>query len=116
MNIINIRDLVILRKALILIKWGGDEDLFTEVASSPYIGEILDQITDELEKEFGNGQKSEWGNIEKYPKSLEKIRWHIKNITSWEKLDKNVKSKTITNLAYPYKINEDTILTLIDLG
>lgn len=83
-------------------------------AGSPIVGEILQELRIEYHKSMGEFS-FEVSKDSKTEKSLvNSIEWHLSETDEWNDMDEVDKLEHIKNLASPYILNQEVLVSLVD--
>lgn len=104
--------LLTLIKLISFVKFESREFESRYFAGSPIVGEILS----ELEVQFNSGKEIafEVDLDSPFGKTLiNSIKWHLRETEEWENMEVQDKLLHIVNLASPYKLEDETIQTIM---
>ncbi|MVM29920.1 hypothetical protein GO755_07745 [Spirosoma sp. HMF4905] len=109
-------ELIFLQKALSFIKFQSEDYEAHYLAVSPYSGDLLRRVHDELSDYYKSSRadhQTQFGRIEAVPHYLAGLRTHLSHIDNWSTLTKEVQMSAILDLAAPFTIDQQTLDQLI---
>ena len=110
-------ELILLSKALSIIRYEPINDEASYLAISPIMADLHVMVINELQK-IASARGLDIANehyIDDDKTKIEAIKYHINNIENWNTLDVESKHLIVTDLIRPNKLKDETINLLISL-
>lgn len=108
-------ELILLSKALSCIRYEAINDEASYLALSPIMTDLHTKVISELlifAKERGVDVPKEY-YIDGDKSKIDAIKYHIHNVENWNTLNKESKRLIVINLVSPFKLKDETIVSLI---
>ncbi|UIR55920.1 hypothetical protein LZQ00_16865 [Sphingobacterium sp. SRCM116780] len=108
-------ELIVLSKVLDIIRFHIINDESSYLAQSPITTELYLKVRGELSNhlhQMGYNENQEF-YIEDFPKKLEAIIFHIKNVENWNILTLDTRSEIVLGLIKPFRVHKETFKKLL---